>query len=195
VVATPSPERVSRWLGDARAGKQAALDALFPVVYDELRRVARAHLRRERAGHSLQSTLLVNEAYLRLLNERQVNWQNRAHFCAIAANSMRQILIEHARARRAAKRGGGAERVTITDGMVPSSGTPIDVEALDEALTRLAVLDPRRARIVELKYFGGLGIEEIGRVLDVSPATVKRGWALARAWLRREIHGSDPSRA
>jgi RNA polymerase sigma factor (TIGR02999 family) len=186
----PSPARVSRWLDEARSGRHEAMSALMPVVYDELRRVARAYMQRERPGQTLQATALVHEAYLRLLGERHVSWQNRAHFCAIAANSMRQILIERARRRHAQKRGGGAERVTLDERLAAAPSPAVDLEALDEALTRLAALDPKRARIVELKYFGGLTIEEIAEVTRTSPATVKRGWALARAWLRREIYGN-----
>lgn len=163
----------------------------MPSVYAELRRLAAACLRRERPGQTLQPTALVHEAYLRLLGERHASWQNRAHFCAIAAQSMREILIERARRRRAAKRGGAWHRTTLTDAVPGTPGPPVDVEALDEALGRLAAFDPMRARIVELRYFGGLTIEETAEVLGRSPATIKRGWALASAWLRRELVGSD----
>lgn len=164
----------------------------MPSVYAELRRLAAAYLRRERPGQTLQATALVHEAYLRLLGERHASWQNRAHFCAIAAQSMREILIERARRRRAAKRGGKWHRTTLTDAVPEAAGPPVDVEALHEALGRLAAFDPVRARIVELRYFGGLTIEETAEVLGRSPATIKRGWALASAWLRRELAGSDP---
>jgi RNA polymerase sigma factor (TIGR02999 family) len=188
-----TPEHVSQWLDQARAGRSEAMAALLPLVYAELRRVAGAYVRRERAGHSLQATALVHEAYLRLAGERHVNWQNRAHFCAIAANSMRQILIEKARARRAAKRGGGWLRISLDERVGAAPAPDLDVEALDEALTRLERFDPKRARLVELRFFGGLSIEEAGEVLGVSPATVKRGWSLARAWLRKELQHGDPS--
>lgn len=183
-------------LADARAGKTEALNALLPLVYGELHRVARGYLCRERPGQTIQATALVHEAYLRLMRERHVSWQNRAHFCAIAANSMRQILVERARARHAAKRGGGAARVTLVDDLVgaPAQEHDVDVEALHEALERFAAVDPDRARLVELRYFGGLTIEEVAEVLGQSPATVKRGWALARAWLARELQPGDAGR-
>jgi RNA polymerase sigma factor (TIGR02999 family) len=188
----PSSQRISRWLDEVREGRRDALDALAPLVYDELRHVAHAYMARERRSRTLQSTALVNEAFLRLLQERHVAWQNRAHFCAIAANAMRQILIERARARRAQKRGGDPLRVTLDEVHVPP--TPpgsIDVLALHEALERLAAADPRRAEIVHLKYFGGMTIEEIAEVLGISPATVKRGWVLAKAWVKRELEGEQ----
>lgn len=190
-MANTAPE-LERLLSDARSGKAEALNALLPIVYGELRRVAAGYLRRERPGQTIQATALVHEAYLRLMRERHVTWQNRAHFCAIAANSMRQILVERARARRTAKRGGGAARITLVDELVgvgPDQG--VDVEALHEALERLAAMDPARARLVELRYFGGLTIEETAEALGLSPATVKRGWALARAWLARELQLRD----
>jgi RNA polymerase sigma factor (TIGR02999 family) len=185
-------DTVSRLLLDARAGKAEALNALLPLVYGELRRVAGGYLRRERPGQTIQATALVHEAYLRLMREAHVSWENRAHFCAIAANSMRQILVERARARNTAKRGGGAARVTLVDDVAGAGdGAEVDVEALHEALERLQAVDPARARLVELRYFGGLTIEETADVLKQSPATVKRGWALARAWLARELQPGD----
>jgi len=186
---TPPPHRMSQWLDEARLGRKAAMDALLPLVYTELRRVARAYMRRERPGRTLQPTALVHEAYVRLLHEQHVSWENRAHFCAIAAHSMRQILVEHARARNALKRGGKGERLTLDERLVAAPSPPVDVEALDEALTHLASADARRARVVELKYFGGMTVEEIGEVLQLSPATVKRDWSFARAWLHRELYG------
>jgi RNA polymerase sigma factor (TIGR02999 family) len=191
-----SPARVSQWLDEASDGRQEALAALLPLVYAELRRLAAAYLRREQPGQTLQPTALVHEAYLRLAGERHVRWQNRAHFCAIAANSMRQILIEKARARHAQKRGGGWLRLSLDERLGEGPGTDVDLEALDEALTRLERFDKQRARLVELRFFGGLTIEETAEVLGVSPATVKRGWSLARAWLRKELqHGSPGSDA
>lgn len=193
VTERPSAERLSHLLSESRAGHAAALDEMLPLVYAELRRLAGAYLRRERPGQTLQATALVHEAYVRLMRERHVSWQNRAHFCAIAANSMRQILVERARARRTAKRGGGAQRVTLVDAMIGAAADAgVEVEALHEALERLAVVDPGRARLVELRYFGGLTIEEVAEVLGQSPATVKRGWALARAWLAQELAGGTP---
>jgi RNA polymerase sigma factor (TIGR02999 family) len=162
----------------------------MPLVYDELRRVAARYIGRERPGQTLQATALVNEAFVRLVGERARGFQNRAHFVAIAALSMRQILVQRARARKAAKRGGAPRRVTLDDGMLPDGGTPIDVLALDQALTRLAALDPTQAKVVELRYFGGLTIEETAEALHSSPATVKREWAMARAWLKRELEPS-----
>jgi RNA polymerase sigma factor (TIGR02999 family) len=182
-------KQVSDLVDDARRGHAAAMSELLPIVYQELRRVAAGYLRRERPGQTLQATALVHEAYLRLLREQQVSWQNRAHFCAIAANSMRQILVERARARHAAKRGGGQQRITLDEAVAPAQGDDpgVDIDALDQALTRLAALDPQQARLVELRYFGGLTIEETAEVLGVSPATVKRSWVVAKAWLRKEL--------
>jgi RNA polymerase sigma factor (TIGR02999 family) len=164
------------------------LEALMPAVYAELRRLAAHYLRGERPGQTLQPTALVHEAYLKLQKDRPERWQNRAHFCAIAAHAMRQILIERARARDALKRGGGAPRVTFDEGLsAPADERGFDMIALDAALERLAVLDKGQARIVELRFFGGLSIEETAEAMNISPATVKRHWALARAWLAREL--------
>lgn len=163
------------------------VDALLPLVYDELRRLAAAYLRRERPGQTLQPTALVHEAYLRLLKDKPGRWQNRAHFCAIAAHSMRQILIERARARGAVKRGGVQARVTLDEGLLPTQGPSIDLVALDEALQRLEAIDPEQARLVELRFFGGLTIEETAEAMNISAATVKRHWTVARAWLAREL--------
>jgi RNA polymerase sigma factor (TIGR02999 family) len=169
-------------------GEAAAADRLIPVVYEELHRQAARAMRREGHSHTLQATALVHEAYLRLVDQQRVQWRNRAHFFGIAAEVMRRVLVDHARARDAAKRGGGAQRVTLSDARgVPSDGADADVLALHEALERLALLDPDQARLVELRYFGGLNIEESAEALGVSPATVKREWAVARAWLRREL--------
>jgi RNA polymerase sigma factor (TIGR02999 family) len=174
------------------AGAQSQVAALVEALYPELHRLAAAYMRRERPGQTIQTTALVHEAYLRLAKDRGVAWQNRAHFCAIAANAMRQILVERARARHAAKRGGGAERITLVEGITRAPADPldqVDIIALHEALERLAEVDPERARLVEMRYFGGLTIEETAEALALSPATVKRSWALARAWLRRELQG------
>ena len=164
-----------------------AVNALLPLVYDELRRLAAAYLRRERPGQTIQPTALVHEAYLRLLKDKPDRWQNRAHFCAIAAHSMRQILIERARARGALKRGGVQARVTLDEGLLAADSPHIDLLALDEALQRLEAIDPEQARLVELRFFGGLTIEETAEAMDISAATVKRHWTVARAWLAREL--------
>ena len=169
-----------------------SLETLLPVVYQELRRLAAAYLRRERPGATLQPTALVHEAYLRLAKDAPGRWQNRAHFCAIAAHSMRQILIDRARARHAAQRGGGRQRVTLDEGTAAAAGRGIDLLALDEALERLSALDPAQARIVELRFFGGLTIEETATAMSISPATVKRHWTVASAWLARELAGGPP---
>ena len=172
-----------------------AISKVMPAVYDELRRLARHYLRGERAGHSLQATALVNEAYVRLAREKVHVWRNRAHFCAIAANSMRQILVERARARNAQKRGGSRVRVTLNEAIAVKDDNTVDVMSLDEALKKLADMDPQLVRIVELRFFGGLSIEESAENLGLSPATVKRGWSVAKAWLRREIQRERPSEA
>jgi len=169
-------------------GDKGVLDQLLPAVYDELHRMAARYLRRERPDHTLQPTALINEAYLRLVDKNSVTWENRAHFFGIAANVMRRILVDHARGHQAAKRGGSAIKVPLDEQL---HGTPkqeeMDLVALDTALTRLATVDPEQSRLVELRYFGGLTIEETAQVMGISPATVKRSWTVARAWLRREI--------
>ena len=166
-----------------------SLDSLLPLVYQELRRLAAGYLRREKPGQTLQPTALVHEAYLRLMKDRPDRWQNRAHFCAIAAHSMRQILIERARARGAIKRGGARPRVTLEEGLVAGGEQSIDLLALDAALEKLAQLDPEQARLVELRFFGGLTVEETAEAMDISPATVKRHWTVAKAFLSRELEG------
>jgi RNA polymerase sigma factor (TIGR02999 family) len=171
-------------------GRREALDTLLPLLYDDLRRVAAAHMRREVAGHSLQATALVHEAYVRLIDQRQVNWRNRAQFFSVAAGIMRRILVDHARARRADKRGGGFEHVTLPgDDVAADSPRGIDVLALHESLERLAAFSPRQERIVELRYFAGLTIEEVAAVVGVSAATVDRDWTIAKAWLRANLSG------
>lgn len=179
------------------------LPDLMPLVYDELRRIAARYMSRERPGQTLQATALVNEAFVRLSAERPREFQNRTHFLAIAALSMRQILVQRARARRAAKRGGAPQRITLDDHLDPAAIPPafrgpdsspddVDILALDEALEKLAAQDAELARIVELRYFGGLTVEETAEVVGASPATVKRHWALARAWLKRALEGAPP---
>lgn len=190
---TPSPSEVTQTFLRWRQGDTGALDALLPLVYEEMRRLAASYLRHENAGHTLQPTALAHEAYLRLLDQRQVSWQNRAHFMGLAAQAMRRILTDHARRRRAIKRGGDAPHVSLDDVTVasgPSGAGGISVEDLDAALDRLAQLDGRQVRVIELRYFTGLSIEEAALVLAVSPATVKRDWTLARAWLHRELKGA-----
>lgn len=174
-------------LARARAGDKDAVARIMPLVYDELRRIAARYMRRERQGQTIQATALVHEAYLRLLKGKSPDWQNRAHFLAIAATSMRQILVDRARARTAAKRGGKGERITLDEALCPAPGGAPDLEAIDQALTRLGALDPAQARIVELRFFGGLTVEEAAEALGISPATLKREWSVARAWLRREL--------
>jgi RNA polymerase sigma-70 factor, ECF subfamily len=187
---TPEPQRLTQLLVAWSDGDQKALDELFPLVYDELRQVARRHMRRERRGHTLRTTALVNDAYLRLVDQRQVRWQNRAHFFAIAAQMMRRILVDHARSKHYEKRGGGAVHVPLEEAAVLAEGKSAEILALDEALRALAELDPRRARVVELRYFGGLSNEEIAEVLKVSTNTVTRDWNMARAWLYNELNGT-----
>ena len=169
-------------------GEEAARSRLIDAVYSELRRLARAHLRRERLDHSLSPTALVHEAYLKLVDQRKVHWENRVHFFAIAAHLMRRVLVDHARAHQAAKRGADA-RVPLQDVDVAAEPRDVDLLALDAALDRLSQVDERQSQLVELRFFGGLTIEETATVLSVSPATVKNDWALARAWLFRELRG------
>jgi RNA polymerase sigma factor (TIGR02999 family) len=168
-------------------GDRGALTALVPLVYDELRELARRFLGQERVGHTLQPTALVHEAYARLIDQDRVHWQGRTHFFAVAAQAMRRVLVDHARKRHAARRGGPALRVTLADSLLPADRHDVDLIGLHEALTALGELDARHARIVELRYFGGLSIEETAEELSISLATVKRDWTLARAWLRREM--------
>jgi RNA polymerase sigma factor (TIGR02999 family) len=168
-------------------GDQHALEELMPLVYRELRRLAHRHLGRERPDHTLQTTALVHEAYLRLVDQKDASWQNRAQFFAVAAQIMRRILVDYARARQYAKRGGGAQMVELDEAMVVSTDRAAAVVALDEALLRLAELDCRKSRLVELRFFGGMSIEETAEILGVSPGTVMRDWTLAKAWLRREM--------
>jgi len=169
--------------------------SLMPLVYDELRRIAAGYIRRERPGQTLQATALVNEAFVRLAAEKARPFANRTHFLAVAALSMRQILVQRARARKAAKRGGAPERVTLDEGLIVREAPSIDVLALDEALNRLALLDSELARIVELRYFGGLTVEETAEAVGSSPATVKRQWAMARAWLKRAMDSASDDSA
>lgn len=178
---------VTQWLIDWSNGDQAALDKLVPVVEQELRRLAHYYMRREHAGHTLQTTALVNEAFVRLVNRKSVHWQNRAHFFGIAAQMMRTILVDHARSHACAKRGGGAVELELNEAVVVSQHKASEVIALDEALQELELIDPRQSRIVELRFFGGLTVEETAEVLHLSPVTIKREWSTAKAWLYREL--------
>jgi RNA polymerase sigma factor (TIGR02999 family) len=185
------PADITRLLIAWSEGRREALDDLMPIVYADLRRVAAGYMRRETPGHALQPTALVHEAYVRLIDQTQVKWRNRAHFFGVAAGMMRRILVDNARRRRADKRGGGWERVTLAgDEAAADSRKAIDVLALHEALERLAAFDPQQARIVELRYFGGLTIEETAEVVGISPATVVREWTIAKAWLRADLSRS-----
>jgi RNA polymerase sigma factor (TIGR02999 family) len=186
----PAPHEVTQLLIAWSGGDKEALDKLMPLVYGELRRLARNYMRGERAGHTLQTTALVNEAYLRLIQQKDVKWQNRAHFFAISAQLMRRILVSMARARHAHKRGDGASRVSLDEAMIVSEERASELVALDGALDDLAALDPRRSRVVELRYFGGLSVEETAEVLKVSPDTVMREWKRAKAWLYSKLNES-----
>jgi RNA polymerase sigma factor (TIGR02999 family) len=186
---TPVTKLLLRW----REGDRDALEQLMPLVYEELRRLARAYLRGERADHTLQSTALVHEAYLRLAGQNPPQWQNRAHFFAIAARVMRRILVDHARARAADKRGSGVCTLALDEALAPAQKINLDVIALDSALTQLAELDDQQSQIVELRFFAGLTIEDTSEALGISPATVKRDWLVARAWLFRALGGKTPA--
>jgi RNA polymerase sigma-70 factor, ECF subfamily len=183
----PPPQDVTKLLLAWNDGDQVARDELMSVVYQELRRLAHHYMKRESPGHTLQTSGLVNEAFLRLVDQRDVQWQNRAHFFGIAAQMMRRILVDYARSRRYAKRGGGVPHLSLDEALIVSDERTAEVVALDETLQRLAEIDPRKSRIVELRFFGGLSIEETAEVLAVSPGTVMRDWTLAKAWLRREM--------
>ena len=181
---------ITQLLAEWREGNQAALDDLYPLVYDELHRLARRYMSRERKGHTLQTTALINEAYVRLVDQRNVHWANRSHFFAISAQIMRRMLIDHARRYAYAKRGGGARQVSLDETATVVSGDLSEFLRLDEALKSLEELDPRRSQVVELKYFGGLNNDEIAGVLKISKNTVIRDWNMARAWLYRQLTGS-----
>src|SRR5918911_4262143 len=189
---TPSPQQVTQLLAAWGDGDMAALDKLMPLVYEELRRLAHHYMSGEGPGNTLQTSALVNEAYLRLVDQTNPHWQNRAHFFAISAQLMRQILVDYARKRRSRKRGGDARQVSLDEALIVSEERAADVVALDDALKSLAEIDPRQSQIVELRFFGGLSIEETAEVLGVSPGTVMRDWTLAKAWLQREINKGEP---
>lgn len=182
-----SPQEITALLAAWSDGNRAALDQLMPLVYDELRRMAHRYLGRERAGHTLESAALVNEAYLKLIGEQNMNWQNRAHFFAVAAQLMRQILVDYARTRNRDRRGGGAQRVSLEDALMVADEKFADLVALDDALKSLAAFDERKSKVAELRFFGGLSVEETAAALKVAPVTVMREWRLAKAWLYREL--------
>ncbi len=181
------PKEISLILKDWSGGKRESADVLLSLVYDELRKIARQYLRKERVDHTLQPTALVHEAYIKLIDISDVSWQDRAHFFAVASNVMRHILVDHARARLSEKRGGDAQRIALEDVVSFSDGPDVDLLALDESLSNLAEFDEQQSRLVELRFFGGLTIEETAHVLGISPATVKREWTLAKAWLFRRM--------
>ena len=186
-MATPSHKDVTDLLIDWSKGDQEALNKLMPLVYDELHRLASRYLRHERPGHTLQTTALVHEAYLKLVNQRDANWENRVHFFAVAAHVMRQILVDYARRHHASKRGGDLYKLSLDEALVTSEEKGADLLALDEALERLAAIDPQQSRVVELRVFGGLTVEETAEALGISPRTVKREWSMAKAWLHKQI--------
>src|SRR6266536_2030700 len=184
---TRPPHEVSQLLVAWSDGDRAALDELTPLVYEELHRLAHNHMGRERQGHTLQTSALVNEAYLRLIDQRNVRWQNRAQFFSIASRLMRRILVDHARAHHYAKRGGGAVKVSLDEVALVSQERAAALVALDDALTNLAAIDQRKSQVVELRFFGGMSVEETAEALGVSPVTVKRDWSTAKAWLHRAM--------
>jgi RNA polymerase sigma-70 factor, ECF subfamily len=183
----PSEGEITQWLAACKVGDPAAIESLLPLVYNELHRQAVSFFSRERAGHTLQPTALVHEVYLRLRNQRQVHWQNRAQFFAIAAQLMRRILVSHARARQAAKRGGADQPITLDESVASAPQRDVNLLALDDALKKLETIDPEKSRMVELRFFSGLSVPETAEVMGVSPRTVDRQWQTAKAWLYREI--------
>jgi len=189
-VETP-PEDITLLLSELKNGNQEAASKLMPLVYDELRRLARGYMRRERPEHTLQPTALVHEAYLKLIKQRSIDWQGRSHFFGIAAQLMRRILIDHARGHLREKRGGALQVFSLDEALVFSPGQSAELVRLDEALERLAKIDPRQSKIVELRFFGGLSVEEAAEFLGISPKTVKRDWSMAKAWLHGELRQND----
>ncbi len=183
-------QQITLLLVDWSKGDEFALEQLMPLVYEELRQMARRYMRRQPSGHTFQTTELIHEAYLKIAKQDEQNWQNRAHFFGAAAQSMRHILADYARSKHSQKRGGWQERVTFTEGDLVSDGRSEEIIALDDALNQLAVLDERKTRVVEMKFFAGLNVEEIAEVLKISPETVKRDWRFARTWLLRELSGA-----
>jgi len=193
-MAAPPDPQVTQLLLAWGEGERAALDELLPLVYEELRRLAHRYMAGERPDHTLQTTALVNEAYLRLIDVRQVRWENRAHFFAISAQLMRRILVEFARKRGSEKRGGGVQKVSLDEALIGPQEQGQDLVALDDALKAMAAVDPRQSKVVELRFFGGLTVEETAEALQVSPQTVLRDWRLAKAWLRREMRKAVSSK-
>jgi len=192
---TPQPSgEVTQLLSEARQGAPGAHDQLFSIVYTELRRIAANYMRRERADHTLQATALVHEAYMQLVDQTRVNWQSRAHFFGVAAQLMRRILVDHARNQGAQKRGGNAQVLSIEDNIGIASVPEVAFDELDEALNRLQELDPDQAKLVELRFFGGLTVEEAAEVMGVSTATIEREWRMARAWLHHQLTASRPQK-
>jgi RNA polymerase sigma-70 factor (ECF subfamily) len=190
---TSDPQSVTQLLIEWRDGDETALDRLIPLVYDEMRRLARHYMRRERAEHTLQTTALINEAYIRLVDHKGMRWQNRAHFYGVAAQAMRRILVDNARSRHYAKRGGGAQMVELDEAATVGQEQAAEMIALDEALNELAAFDPRQSKTVELRYFGGMSVEETAEALGVSPVTVMRDWRAAKAWLLRSLSAEEPT--
>jgi RNA polymerase sigma factor (TIGR02999 family) len=182
------PQEVTQLLIDWSNGSQEALDHLLPLVNRELHRLAHHYMRRENAGHTLQTTALVNEAYLKLIDQRHVQWKNRAHFFALSAQLMRRILVDHARGRQYAKRGGGAQRISFDEALVVTPERGAGLVALDEALSKLTSIDPRKGKVVELRFFGGLSVEETAQALEISGVTVMREWSMAKAWLYNSLN-------
>lgn len=184
-----SSNEITQLLSDWRKGDQSAIQKLIPLVHNELRRIAHKYMKQENPGHTWQTTVLLNEAYLRLVGKKDLQFESRAHFFALAAQIMRHLLVDHARASRAAKRGGGSRHVSLDETAVLSEDKTAELLDLNEALNKLSQMDPRKSQIVELRYFAGLSVEETGEVLGISPITVKREWAKAKAWLYRELEG------
>jgi len=191
MIDSPRPAEITRLLIDWRGGDPAALEQLIPLVHEELRRLARRHMAHERVGHTLQATALVNEAFVRLIDVRQVKWQDRAHFFAMSSRLMRRILVDFARSKGYQKRGGGAQKVSFDEALLVAREPGQDLVALDDALTALAAFDGRKAQVVEMRFFGGLSVEENAEALNVSVDTVMRDWKLAKAWLLRELKQSS----
>jgi RNA polymerase sigma-70 factor (ECF subfamily) len=187
VAMAPSQKSITQLLIEWRDGDETALNRLMPLVYEELRRLAHHYMRRERPGHTLQTTALVNEVYLRLVDHKGMQWQNRAHFYAVAAQAMRRILVDHARSRNYLKRGGNVKMIRLEEAATVVQKQAADLVALDDALSELAAIDPRKSQIVEMRYFGGMSVEETAEVLGVSPVTVMRDWSTAKAWLLRAM--------
>jgi RNA polymerase sigma factor (TIGR02999 family) len=183
--------QITLLLGDWSKGDEFALEQLMPLVYEELRQMAKRYMRRQPSGHTFQTTELIHEAYLKIARQEEQNWQNRAHFFGAAAQAMRHILVDYARSKNSKKRGGLVEKITLEENLVVSANRSEEIIALDDALSELAALDERKSRVVEMKFFGGLNIEEIGEVLKISPETVKRDWRFARTWLLRELANAE----